>query len=313
MLQVQETTSMILPATKGKSNGAIPTSNLYSQANTSRARRVKAWFEERIQRARKEGVFMEVVDLDPVLAELLLSYNADNRPIRPIVLSRFETDMQNGQWAMNGESLKVSLDGLLNDGQHRCHSVINTGTTIKTLIMFGLPRISRMTLDQGGNRMAGDYLGMSGAKDANHCAAVAAMIWMVTKHGSILAGGANRPTRQQVQEVYHQHPQEIAASIKAVPSRGSKLVGGLSILAFSHFMFSLKDKAAADVFIQKLVNGDDLKRNDPIYVVRRRLMETADLRPSAKCELIWHAWNAARAGRQMTASKVMGRLPPLSR
>jgi hypothetical protein len=303
--------SMVLPATNGKSRPPQKSGKLYSDTNGQRERRARAWFQDRLQHARSAGVFSETATLDPVLAEVLLECNLENRNVRELNLARMEEDIKAGRWEINGESVKVSIEGLLNDGQHRCQAVINTGKSIQTIFTFGLKRDTRLTVDQGANRTAGDYLSMAGIPNANHAASVATMIYQIGTFGNIVSGGAFRPSKSQAQQTYYEHP-KISDSIRAVPQRGAKLVGGLSILAFCHYLFALKNRNAADAFVSKLVKGDELKASDPIYVARQKLMnDDKRLRPAEKVEVIFRAWNAARTGRPLRTIPVHNRLPSI--
>lgn len=302
--------SMVLPSADSKAVRPQKNGSLYTDAHATRARRAHAWLVDRLEYARKNGVFSETVELDPVLAELLLTHNPGNRSLRNVNLTRIEEDIRGGRWEVNGESVKVSLDGQLNDGQHRCTGVVNTGMSIRTVITFGLDRKSRLTVDQGANRSAGDYLGMEGIAYANNAAAVAGMIWQIANHGGIFAGGVFRPTKSQVQETFYQHP-KIKDSILAVPYKGARLVGGVSTLAFCHYMFALKNRKAADAFVAQLVNGDELKRSDVLYVARAKLMGDNRLRPAEKIEVIFRAWNAVRSGRALKTIPVHKRLPSI--
>jgi hypothetical protein len=296
--------SVVLPVTQ-KSPG------LFTSADAQKTRRAQAWLADRLQKARS-GSFVELVELTPVLAELLLANNPDNRALKPTKLSVFETDVAEGRWVPNGDTIKVSIEGLLNDGQHRCHAVIGAGRSIQTYIVFGVSRKSRLTVDQGTARTVGDYLSMEGVPSGNHCASVAALIHLVGETGYVKKSSVTTPTKGQIREVYHNNP-GISDSIRVVPRKGSALVGGLSNLAFCHFMFALKDKEAADAFITQFVRGTDLKSSDPIYVARQRLMTDRRLRPEEKIEVIFRAWNAVRTRRPLRSVPIHGRLPGLER
>lgn len=301
--------SITLPEIKSKPE-AKP-DGLFSATDTQKARRAKAWLDDRLQRGR-QGEFTEIVELTPVLSELLLINNPDNRTLKPGKLQSFESDISEGRWELNGESLKVSVEGFLNDGQHRCHAVIGAGRPIQTFITFGVSRQSRLTVDQGAVRTVGDYLSMENVANGNHCASVATLIYLVGATGYVKKSREKMPTKGQVREAYHSNP-GILDSIHAVPKNGSNLVGGLTNLAFCHFMFALKDKDAATAFIQRLVKGDELKASDPIFKARQRLMTDRRLRPEEKIEVIFRAWNAVRTRRPLATIPIHGRLPGLER
>jgi hypothetical protein len=295
-------------------NKPAPNQNLFTVAHASQARRAKAWLDERVARAKAEGGFTEVgVELTPVLAEILLGRNPDNRTVSATNVEDIITDIKNGAWEQNGESIKIAEDGTMNDGQHRCIGVVGSGRSIKTDFRFGVTRESRMTLDQGRNRRTGDYLAMEGVPNGNHVAAVAAMVFVYERFGRLTRSAAKWPTKAQIRETYHANP-TIPASISWIERKGSILAGGLSTLAFCHFIFSKKNPDAATAFVRSLLKGTELQANDPIYVCREQLRSRERLTTEEKVELIFHAWNAHRKGRHVKMLKVLGRgLPPVER
>lgn len=267
------------------------------------------WLRERLDRASAAGIFTEEIELTPALAEHLLTINDANRLISAETLQKYEADVADGKWEINGETLKVSSDGFLNDGQHRCHAVINQGRSIRTYITFGLTRESRFTLDQGRSRRAGDYLAMQGVHEPLITAAVAAMIWQWEKRGTVSHQHQHRPTKQQIREAALVYGDKIAESAGMIPRKGSANAGGLSVLAFCHCVFAEISRVDADVFIRKLIFGDGLGLGDPIYVARERLRSNKRLRLGEKVELIFRAWNAFRERRTVRTLPITGALP----
>lgn len=273
----------------------------------------RSWFDANVGKSSLAGVFFETVTLTPAMAKVLLEANPANRTVKDTVIEKYAVDIANGQWALNGESIKISRDGFLNDGQHRCRAVIHAGMPIRTIVGFGFDRDSRLTLDQGAVRTPGDYLSMDGYQHARELAAVASLVWQYDLRASISRQGYFRPTKQQIQGFVGECALALTESIVAVPRKGSNKVGGHSLLAFCHFVFAKKDKGAADYFIKKLVVGDSLKTNDPIYVLRERLINDSRLRMEERAELIFRTWNSYRLGKKASIVKILGQLPKLER
>lgn len=286
-------------------NQQVDGDELFSAGGAQDVRRAVAWLDDRLRRAAQDGPFSEQVLLTPALAELLLKRNPDNRSMRPLKVANYVADMKAGAWELNGESVKVSADGLLNDGQHRCQAVVNAGCAVKTMIVFGVERKTRTTLDQGAVRSPGDYLGMEGIKDANNVAAAAALLWQYEHLQLVTYQDVKRPTKQQVKDTVAKYPQ-LMASVAFIPKKGALKAGGVSILAFCHYVFSLADTEAADHFVTKIVKGDGLQSRDPIYLARERIIGDKKLRLGEKVELIFRAWNAARLGKRPSKLQIMG-------
>lgn len=295
-------------------NGVLkPSDALFCKTNVTEARRAKAWLDDRIMKGA-EGVFTEEVVLTPVRAELLLGLNVDNRNLRERAVETYRTDIVNGDWSLNGETIKVSRDGYLNDGQHRCHAVIAAGRNIRTLITFGLDRESRMTVDQGAVRTAGNYLSMAGHKDSNNIAAVASLIWQYENDGNLVTGNRTHPTKAQVNQTAANHP-KIHDSILAIPTGGTK-VASKSVLAFCHYLMARRAGThAATSFILNLCLGGVEGRTNPINRVRDRLLaDGKKMRAPEKVELIFRGWNASRNGSRLDRSApILGTIPTLER
>lgn len=270
---------------------------LFSTANILERRRAEAWLADRVKRGER-GVFSEVGVLSPVLAEVLLDRNPDNRLIKEGIVEKYASDIADGRWELNGESVKIARDGSLNDGQHRCSGVVRAASPIKTLFTFGVERTSRLTLDQGAIRTPGDYLSMEGIPQANNVAAVAALIWQYETHGRVSAQALYRPTKAQVRETYHSHP-AISESVTFASKQGVSIVGGKSVVAFCHYLFKKHDQAGADEFISSLISGAKLEDTDPILLCRNRLSGSKRMRVDEKVELIIRAWNHHRSGRRL--------------
>jgi len=296
---------------RSQTNKIEPAAKLFSQTDLLSARRAEAWLASRLKRGQHER-FTEEVELTPALAELLLQRNPANRVVKDAVVQRYAADIRNGFWQVNGEPIILSRDGLLNDGQHRCFGVITAGRPIIVNIAFGYERASRLTLDQGATRTTGDFLGMDGAANANHQAVVAGLLWQYDTSGTIGDNTRNRGTKAQVIEKWHSSP-GILDSIHVVSRKGSGVLGGIGSLAFCHYVFARIDAKAADAFMKKLVEGDELSKKDPIYVARQRIIGDRRLKLSERIELIFRAWNRSRQRRGATIAKIHGQLPVLER
>jgi hypothetical protein len=278
---------------------------LFTAATNQDVRRASAWLEDRLKRASHGEPFSEITLLTPALAELLLKRNADNRAVRPLRLANYVADMKAGAWSLNGESIKISSDGFLNDGQHRCQAVVESGCAIKTMVVFGVARKSRTTLDQGATRSPGDYLGMNGISYPNETAAAASLLWQYETRRRVSYHSLYRPKKQQVQETFARHP-KLTDSVALIPRKGAVMAGGASVLAFCHYVFMHSDASAANYFISKLVQGDGLLKKDPILVCRERLHADKRMKVDEKVELIFRAWNASRKGKRLSKLPVMG-------
>lgn len=300
--------------TLAKSRRASPPTNpeLPPLNNTQQieALRMEAWLGERINDPARR---VEIVTLTPVLARLLLARNKENRPISEVNLDRIKRDVKSGRFPFNGEAIIVSKSGELNDGQHRCRAVAETGKSIETVIVFGPDRTSRMTLNQGTVRTCGHYLSMQGHTDANGLAATAGFFWQLKTWGRLSSAGSERPTKTEITEVV-EHYQDLPDSLRFCSRMGVGAICTRSLMAFCHY--AIKSKAgvqAVDEFFNRLIDGNGLEKDNAILYCRNRLIVMRGTRRVGdKAELIFRAWNIWRRGEPASRIPVVGgKLPKL--
>lgn len=271
--------------------------------------RAAMWLDEEIKKARK-GVTTQVVELTPALAEVLLSRNPANRKISDVVVNSYARDIISGAWKFNGEPVIVSVDGFLNDGQHRASAVVQAKISINCVLIIGVERDTRTPLDQGKMRSVGDYLSMEGHGDSNSLAAAASYIWQWQSRGQLSNQRQHRPTKAETKSLIDNNP-SIAVSLAAIRRRGADAVGGRSLLAFCHFVFAMAvTEAEATAFVNALLTGIDLPVRDPVLYARNRLMAQRRMTPNERAELIFRAWNSRRRGEMPKTLPVLsGALP----
>lgn len=264
---------------------------LTSALNTSRASR---WLDARIKKGRN-SIFSEVTQLTPELATLLLGANDGNRHLDKRSLRQYQTDIEEDRFVLNGEPIIVSDTGELNDGQHRCMAVIGAQKAIETIIVFGVPRETRLTVDEGKARTTGDYLSMDGIGDQNNVAATAAKLMEIAEHRKLVTGNDRRPTKQQIREYALDHLDEIQRSLVFCKLNGHTRIGSLSLLATAHYLLSQIDQQDADSFIEKLIDGTGLGSRHPIWVAREKFADRKlRLNNNEKLKTIFTAWNHYR-------------------
>lgn len=260
--------------------------------------RAHRWLDSRIQQSVADGVSMEKCVLTPEIATLLLERNASNRKMNEGDIERYVGDILAGRWVFNGETIIVSRDGYLNDGQHRCHAVARAGRSIETAIVFGVDRESRTTVDGGRVRQVGDYLQMEDIPNGTNVAAAARKIMEIEDYGKVISSVDQRHSKQAVLE-RSREDKEILDSVRSCHLNGYGKVGSLSMLATAHYFFKKIDRAAADEFVQKLVSGADLPLHHPIWTARNKLVgRDVRLSQNEKLKTIIMGWNNWRAGKE---------------
>jgi hypothetical protein len=296
-------------ATQSNGNGSAPPPVL-TKAQTEERRRMGDWLEKQI----KAGESAHIVTLTPALAVLLLERNPINRPISPRNSAFIASDIANGRWEFNGESIVVSNTGMLIDGQHRCHQVISTGKAIRTTIVFGPKEKARFTIDTGRPKTASNFLAMQEYKYTHVLSAAVGYHLQWRHRGFITTKGTEIPTTQEKLAAIEEM-QGIEKSAEFT-SGCMKTVGSHAVLTFSHFVFWKKaGREAADHFIGKVIDGDGLRKGDPILYCRNRLLGMRNgIDANTRVELMFKCWNAHRMNQGIDHFKLSGgKLPKVER
>lgn len=283
---------------------AVPSSSPRRQPDLS-------WFSERVKRSQ-EKPFSEIATITPAIAKSLLDRNDANRKLNEKLVSKIADDIRSGRWELNGETVIVSKDGYLNDGQHRLNAVVLAEKEIETLIFFGATRDSRYTVDVGAVRTTGDFLGMEGVKYGTFVAAAARLHWAHRRH--LYSYGAEiSPTKQCVRAEYWSKAKSFDRAVESVYSKFAMMVG-FSALVCAYVILHDINATRAIEFFDKLVSGENLKRGDAILALRARMLETREERMKAyqKLEMILRYWNAWRFDKPVgRAISLQGQYPKI--
>lgn len=276
--------------------------------------------------------FAVPLTITPELAQRLLGRNPDNRALKLNRIRDYAKDMAAGRFdGLNGETIKISRDGLLNDGQNRLQAVIESGKPLRTLVVFGTSRDSRMTIDAGGVRSSPDYAFMSGIStksDARHFAAVAntchaydnnALRGTTTGNKKNLHGNVRLNsvgvTKSELLDYGRVNQAGIAEALEAVGRKDLNILGGRGRIAAAYFIIRRRNPMSKDVvdsFFANLISGEGLAKGNPILALRRRLLDDKTYgHPShfATLQVIIKAWNAHVNGEDVQRFNVTHVMP----
>lgn len=281
-----------------------------TKAQTEERRRLSEWLDAHITASKKQPC-AEYITLVPMLARLLLERNPFNRPISKRNAQDLAADIANKRFLFNGESIVVSKTGVLLDGQHRCQQVAATGIAIETVIVFGPDDEARFTIDTGKSKSVSNFLAMKG-KQYTHALAAAANYHLQWREFNYInfGGGVNTPTKAAILAAASElRGLETSVEFTATCMKTTR---SHAVLAFCHFVFWKRStREAADHFIHKIIEGDELRRDDPIFVCRKFLMATKrGITAHAKIEMIFRAWNYHRLGTRVDRIRCVGNLLP---
>lgn len=260
-----------------------------------------------VQGTFDDGPTYEVVEISPHLAKEWLQRNTHNRNLRQRVVNGYAADMAAGVWVEDGQSIKFAADGALLDGQHRLAAIVQSGVTLRILVVSGLPNSTQDTMDTGAKRTLGDALKLRG--ESNYVTLASALLriyqWQTGARRSIGHGGNNdiRPTHRQLLQLLEAHPEIRRSAEIGVRVRNSLPISSGST-ALCHWLFNRIDAGDCAFFFARLADGAGLQTDDAIYALRRSAELNAKDKSRSTSEfytvaLVIKAWNAYRDGKPM--------------
>lgn len=238
--------------------------------------------------------------------ELLVAQDADmrNRNVKEDKVKLYARDMAAGDWQPNGEPLIFAANGRILDGQHRLLACVEAEKPFRTLVVEGIAHEAMKTIDTGVVRTMGDQLTIGGKVGGSRLAAALGAIyrWDLTRQNGF--DWSARPTRLELWATLEKHP-----DLERFVSRAGKKIEALMSAGLAGalwYIFDKQDAELAAAFFQALIEGDALKADDPVFLLRERLIrerQQAAIRRvklnttmAYTSELVVRAWDATRRG-----------------
>ncbi len=265
---------------------------------------------DRVGHTQQEGmehmaIKAEVVNVTPEYARQILAKQAaldehssvKQRRLDKHRVTQYANEMRRGGWMLNGEGIQFNGARLLN-GQHRLSAVVESGETVQMLIVRGIDPAAFSTIDQGKGRTIGDLLKMRGLPYSVEMAGGARVAWLYERFGRLSAEASKRPTRHQMYEYVAANEQALLDAAKLATAVA---LGHRATLTGLAYLLRQQDGAAA--FFQRLSDGIGLSENEPVRLLRDRLIAFNVQRAHSNQELVLalciKAWNATYRGQSM--------------
>jgi hypothetical protein len=121
--------------------------------------------------AESPAIKTETRLITPEVAAGLIAAMDRNRPLSVPRVDAMVSDMREDRWIFDGAPIRVSADGELLDGQHRCHAIVQSGISQWAVVISGLDRQSQLVMDSGRPRSFSSQLHLLGVSNANEVAA----------------------------------------------------------------------------------------------------------------------------------------------
>jgi len=239
----------------------------------------------------ESNIHSKMVTITPEMAEILLGNNDGNRPLKQRVIDSYTRDIAAGDFTATGETIILDENLKLLNGQHRLNACIKAGKPFPVLLVWGVPRREFKKLDSGEKRRAADWLSSEGELNSKVLGAALRVLYSWEQGAMCKSDPA--PTNDELEHVLDHNPgirQHMSSTFtKSVTGMPGSLVAALRYL-FGRF----DDKMAAD-FFERLGTGERLTRDNPILLLRNRLLTAKREKPLSQLEcaaLVIKTWNA---------------------
>lgn len=251
----------------------------------------------------------EVITITPAKAKQMLQKNKGNfRPMNMPRVKLMARDMLSGNWRQTGESIKFGKNGQLLDGQHRLQAIVESGVSLKMLVIRGLDPDAALSMDTGKTRSVAQWLGHLGLHNASALAATSRMA-MAYQGGRWAKPKKDRDfSPPEVISFAVEHHDGLQSAIKiankAVADAKMIPVAVLGALFFEASEGLAEDNETAVWFAERMRDGLDLGPEEPVLHLREYLQKCLNPKhsttPFVKRMQLTHAWNATAEGRPMT-------------
>lgn len=235
--------------------------------------------------------------LTPDKAKEYLARNTRNRPIRERRVNQLVEAIQRGEWHLNNDAIAFDDKGVLLNGQHRLAAVIQSGTPVDVMVIWGAEPKSQLTMDMGVKRNLADELRIEGYP--NHLALAATINVKWRLEHDVVRNTSMRPSVFQGLELLAKYPDLTEAVRWCVNRYTHRLHGSVGVMAVCYHEFMSRDADAASVFFESLTEGTNLVPGSPILLLRR-ILETGSISPVMQFALTIKAWNAYIDGKQLS-------------
>ena len=222
-------------------------------------------------------MYTKVMTITPQEASLWLdTKNSKNRPISENSVAKYSQEMLQGRWRLNAQPIIFNKSGQLANGQHRLLACVRANTPFETVVTYGMDDDAFDTIDDCNTRSLADVLHIKGEASSILLAAGVRFLWEYAtgqiEHKDLRKG---RIATKLLLEATPDKHRKITTSVKFYSMLKAR-PGGLMIPAGMaiglHYLFSLIEEKKADEFFSRLQSGLELTDDNPVYILRARLI-----------------------------------------
>ena len=212
----------------------------------------------------------EIVLVTPKLAKQWLGTvdAAKQRNLNPRTVTQYATAMKLGHWILTHQGIAFDVQGNLCDGQHRVAAIVESGIPVKIMVTTGMADkqgelFTFDAIDRGSLRGIAQQLQIRhGLANACQMSAGARAIAVICRRTSVKMTVA---TTLAVIDKYGDQLKHVSRVLHSP----STLRGGGSLGALA---FCLKAMPSLEAFVDRVGDGDGIKKGDPAHTLRAYLL-----------------------------------------
>jgi hypothetical protein len=251
-------------------------------------------------------MYTKVMTITPEMArEWLDTKNSKNRPISENAVSKYAQEMKEGRWRLNAQPIIFNKSGQLANGQHRLLASVRANKAFETVVTWGMEDEAFDTIDDCNTRSLADVLHIKGETGSRFLATGVRFLWEYAT-GQIETKDLRKgkiATKPLLEATLDKH-RKITTSVKfylMLKARPGGLLIPAGMAIGLHYLFSLVDEKKADEFYSRLQSGLELTEDNPVYILRNRLIAgqkeaSSKLTRAAMFYYTVTTWNAYASG-----------------
>lgn len=273
---------------------------------------------------------MEIETITPKKAKEYLATRVMNRTVSESKVLEYAIMIEQGRWALNGETVKFDDNGHLFDGQHRLEACVLAEKSFDSYVVRGVTDARAMsTVDTGKGRSHTDVWTIAGHKSAALTSSIAMMVMLfeqkrVTWNGfslrqlprnSVLTSTMkNVPlasayvSKEELLGFGEAHIEQLVKSAHFISSSPVRKVISPQAAGTLFYFAEKKNPVEIGIFLNDVGNGIGLAAGDPALVLREHLLKRtragSKLHRAYQLGMLIKAWNFRRAGSVVKLLKV---------
>lgn len=210
----------------------------------------------------------ELVQMSPEWAQKLLDSNENNRHMRAAQVQAHMDNIQKGRWKVTHQGIGVDVNGKLVDGQHRLRAIVLSGQTVPIFLTEGLDPEVMDVIDTGARRTPGDVFTIHKVPNAPLAAATSRVVMQYrVDHwsNSLVPNG-------ELLDFYLANAEEMEEAVALARANYKDVGMNPSHLCAAVFLTrrSSADPALIREWLRMVLEGLDLSKGDPAYILRRQ-------------------------------------------